>query len=173
VTIVVREAAPEEYEEAGDVTAAAFAEFAPPGDADWSYLSELRDVKRRASRAVVFVAKDEAEPDVDGRDGRILGTLTLEIDARFDDDAPPLPADAAHVRMLGVLPEARRLGVARALMDEAERRARAAGRTRITLHTTERMEAARTMYERLGFVRAPDRVFPDGFVLLGYERALA
>jgi ribosomal protein S18 acetylase RimI-like enzyme len=75
--------------------------------------------------------------------------------------------------MLGVLPEARRLGVARALMEEAERRARAAGKTRITLHTTERMEAARTMYERLGFVRAADRVFPDGFVLLGYERALS
>jgi N-acetylglutamate synthase len=74
--------------------------------------------------------------------------------------------------MLGVLPEARRLGVARSMMEEAERRARAAGKTRLTLHTTERMKAAQKMYDSLGFSRAPDRVFPDGFVLLGYERAL-
>ena len=48
----------------------------------------------------------------------------------------------------------------------------AAGKTEITLHTTERMKAAQEMYDSLGFSRAPDRVFPDGFVLLGYERAL-
>jgi hypothetical protein len=34
------------------------------------------------------------------------------------------------------------------------------------------MRAAQAMYERLGFRRLPDRVFPDGFVLLTYERAI-
>jgi ribosomal protein S18 acetylase RimI-like enzyme len=53
-------------------------------------------------------------------------------------------------------------------MDEAV----AAGKTRVTLHTTERMRAARAMYEELGFERTADRVFPDGFVLLGYQRRL-
>jgi ribosomal protein S18 acetylase RimI-like enzyme len=167
--ITIREARPDEYAEAGDVTAAAYAEFVRPEDADWrAYVEELRDVRSRAARAVVLVAADNAE---EGR-GRILGTLTLELSARIDDDSSPLPEDVAHIRMLGVLPEARRLGVARSLMEEAERRARAAGKTRITLHTTERMKAAQEMYDSLGFSRAPDRVFPDGFVLLGYERAL-
>jgi ribosomal protein S18 acetylase RimI-like enzyme len=166
--ITIREARPEEYAEAGDVTAAAYAEFVRPEDADWrAYVEELRDVRSRAARAVVLVAVDDASED-----GRILGTLTLELSTRIDEDSPPLPEDAAHVRMLGVLPEARRLGVARSLMEEAERCARAAGKTRLTLHTTERMTAARKMYDSLGFSRAPDRVFPDGFVLLGYERAL-
>ena len=41
----------------------------------------------------------------------------------------------------------------------------------MTPHTTHRMKVARTMYERMGFRRLPDRVFPDGFVLLTYERA--
>ncbi|MFL5766403.1 MAG: GNAT family N-acetyltransferase [Actinomycetota bacterium] len=167
MAIVIRGARPEEFAEAGDVTAAAYAEFVRPEDADWrAYVEELRDVRSRAARAEVLVAVDDVG------DGRILGTLTLELSARIDEDSPPLPDDAAHIRMLGVLPEARRLGVARALMGDAERRARAAGRTRITLHTTGRMKAAQKMYESLGFSRAPDRVFPDGFVLLGYERAL-
>jgi ribosomal protein S18 acetylase RimI-like enzyme len=167
--IAIREARPDEYAEAGDVTAAAYAEFVRPEDAGWrAYVEELRDVRSRAARAVVLVAVDDAEEG----DGRILGTLTLELSARIDGDSPPLPEDAAHVRMLGVLPEARRLGVARSLMEEAERRARAAGKTRLTLHTTERMKAAQKMYDSLGFSRAPDRVFPDGFVLLAYERAL-
>jgi ribosomal protein S18 acetylase RimI-like enzyme len=167
--IAIREARPDEYAEAGDVTAAAYAEFVRPEDADWrAYVQELRDVESRASRAVVLVGVDDAEEG----DGRILGTLTLELSTRIDEDSPPLPEDAAHVRMLGVLPEARRLGVARSLMEEAERRALAAGKRRLTLHTTERMKAAQRMYDSLGFSRAPDRVFPDGFVLLGYERAL-
>jgi ribosomal protein S18 acetylase RimI-like enzyme len=167
--IVIREARNDEYAEAGDVTAAAYAEFVRPEDADWrAYVEELRDVRSRAERAVVLVASDDA----DEGHGRILGTLTLELSSRIDPDSPPLPDDAAHIRMLGVLPEARRLGVARSLMEEAERRARAAGKRRLTLHTTERMKAAQAMYESLGFSRAADRVFPDGFVLLGYERAL-
>lgn len=170
MAIVVREARPEEFAEAGDVTAAAYAEFVRPEDADWkAYVEELRDVERRAGRAVVLLAIDDVRTDTRER---ILGTLTLELSARIDEDSPPLPDDAAHIRMLGVLPQARRLGVASALMQEAERRARDAGKRRLTLHTTERMKAAQAMYGSLGFSRAPDRVFPDGFVLLGYERSL-
>jgi len=74
--------------------------------------------------------------------------------------------------MLGVDPGARRRGVARRLMAEVEIRARAAGKTRITLHTTQRMRAAQTLYEGLGFERSEDEVFPDGFVLLGYTKRL-
>ena len=75
--------------------------------------------------------------------------------------------------MLGVHPAARRRGIARLLMERAMRDARDAGKTRITLNTTGRMTAAQAMYGSLGFERTPDRVFPDGFVLLGYEKRLA
>jgi ribosomal protein S18 acetylase RimI-like enzyme len=162
--IQIRPARPEEYEEAGRVTALAYREFSRPGDPDWEgYLARIADVRGRAGRTTVLVAV---------RDGRILGSATLELEARVSDEGEPLAPDEAHVRMLGVHPDARRQGLATALIEACVERARAAGKTRLTLHTTHRMRAAQAMYERLGFRRLPDRVFPDGFVLLTYERRI-
>lgn len=160
----VREVRPEEYAEAGRVTALAYREFVGPGETSWGdYLRELADVEGRARAASVLVAV---------LDGTIVGSATLELGERIDDDDPPLEPDEAHLRMLGVHPEARGRGVARALVKACLDRARAAGRRRLTLNTTQRMEAARRMYEAMGFERLPDRVFPDGFVLLTYEKGL-
>jgi ribosomal protein S18 acetylase RimI-like enzyme len=165
VPLEIRQALPEEYEEAGDVTALAYREFARPDDAGWDeYLAAIADIGERASRTTILVALE---------DGRILGSLTLELSGRVErHDGRELDPDEAHVRMLGVHPDARRRGVARALMLAAMDEAVAAAKTRVTLHTTERMRAARAMYEELGFERTADRVFPDGFVLLGYQRRL-
>jgi ribosomal protein S18 acetylase RimI-like enzyme len=165
VTLEVRDVRPEELAEAGAVTVAAYAEFVRPGDADWeAYVDELRDVEARAARAVVLVAVEEP--------GGVLGTVTLELSTRIDDDFEPLEPYRAHVRMLAVRPDVRRRGVARSLMETCADRARAAGKRRLTLHTTERMVSAQAMYERLGFARSEDHVFPSGLVLLGYELAL-
>jgi ribosomal protein S18 acetylase RimI-like enzyme len=168
MAIEVREAGPDEYAEAGQVTADAYREFIHAGDDDWErYLVRIADVAARAERTKILVAIE---------DWRVLGSLTLELDGRVrdDDDADqrPLEPEEAHIRMLGVDPAARARGVARALMAESEARARAAGKTFMTLHTTQRMNAAQTMYERLGYERMEDRVFPDGFVLLTYSKQL-
>jgi ribosomal protein S18 acetylase RimI-like enzyme len=160
----VREARPEEFAEAGEVTALAYREFVEPGESAWEeYLDHIADVAARAEAATILIA-------VEG--GRILGSATLELDGRIDDDDPPLSADEAHIRMLGVHPGSRGRGVARALMDACFDRARAAGRTRMTLHTTARMKTAQRMYEAMGFERLADRVFPDGFVLLTYQKSI-
>jgi len=163
----VREAAREEYAEAGRVTADAYREFIRPGEDDWEkYLLRIGDVEARAGDTTIMVA-------VEG--GRILGSLTLELEGRVRDgeqEHRPLDRGEAHIRMLGVDPAARARGVARALMAASEARARAAGKTFLTLHTTLRMEAAQAMYERLGYHRSEDRVFPDGFVLLSYRKEL-
>ena len=50
-------------------------------------------------------------------------------------------------------------GIGRLLTEECIRRARAAACPAIGLHTTELMAVARAMYERMGFVRAPERDF--------------
>lgn len=164
----VREATTDEHAAAGRVTAEAYREFVRPGDDDWErYLSKIADVAARADRTTILVA-------VEGE--RVLGSLTLELDARVRDEGEeeqrPLEPEEAHIRMLGVDPGARARGVARALMMESEARARAAGKTVMTLNTTHRMRAAQAMYERLGYERADDVVFPDGFVLLGYSKQL-
>jgi len=164
MAIEVRRALPAEYEEAGRVTALAYREFVRPEDGDWNdYLDRIADVRDRAGRTVVLVAVE---------DGRILGSATLELEARTEEGEPPVPPDEAHLRMLGVHPDARRRGIARMLMDASVEEARRAGKHRLTLNTTRRMRAAQSMYEALGFERLDDRVFPDGFVLLGYEKRL-
>lgn len=161
----VREIRPDEYEDAGRVTALAYREFVLPGDTSWEeYLEDIADVRGRIGRSLVLVAVE---------DGRILGSATLELGERIDDDDPPLAADEAHIRMLGVHPDARGRGVARALIDACFERARRAGRSRMTLHTTMRMKIAQAMYERMGFERLEDQVFPDGFVLLSFEKAIS
>lgn len=161
----VREIRPKEYQQAGSVTALAYREFVEPGETEWEeYLGHIADVASRVDAATVLVAVE---------DGRVLGSATLELGGRIDDDDPPLEADEAHIRMLGVDPGARGRGVARALMDACFDHARAAGRTRMTLHTTNRMKVAQAMYEGMGFERLPDRVFPDGFVLLTYQKPIA
>jgi ribosomal protein S18 acetylase RimI-like enzyme len=164
MSIEVREARPDEYGEAGEVTALAYGEFARPDD-DWrEYLALIADIADRAARTTILVAVE---------DGRVLGSLTLELADRVErHDRRDLDPEEAHIRMLGVHPDARRRGIARLLLDRAMAEARGAGKTLVTLHTTERMLAARAMYESLGFEPAPDHVFPDGFVLLGYRKSL-
>jgi len=165
VHVEIHEARPEEYDEAGEVTALAYREFVRAGDADWdSYLGRIADVASRARTSVILVAVEGA---------RVLGSATLEIGSRIDDDDPPLAPGEAHIRMLGVHPDVRGRGVARALMEACFDRARAEGRTWMTLHTTRRMRAAKRMYEEMGFERQADHVFPDGFVLLSYRKAIS
>lgn len=164
MTVEVRLAAPGEFAEAGSVTAEAYREFIRPGDSAWEeYLERIADVEGRADRTEILVAVEE---------GRILGSATLELVDRVADEGRPLQPDEAHIRMLGVHPDVRRMGIARMIMAACERRAFDAGKRVISLHTTQRMAAAQAMYEALGFERQEDHVFPDGFVLLSYSKSL-
>jgi ribosomal protein S18 acetylase RimI-like enzyme len=165
MTVEVREATPDEHDETGRITADAYREFVLPEDDDWKrYLDHIADVPSRAERTVIVVAVE---------DGRILGSATLELDGRVEAEPErELEAHEAQIRMLGVAPAARGRGIATELMADCERRARGAGRTLMTLNTTGRMQAAQRMYEKLGYERTEDHVFPDGFVLLSYEKRL-
>ena len=165
MTIQIRPALPEEHDETGRVTAGAYREFVGPEEDDWhDYLDHIANVAQRAEFAEVYVAVE---------DGQILGSATLELGERIDPhEDPPLGPHESHIRMLGVAPEARGGGVARALMTTCEDRARASGRTLMTLNTTQRMKTAQRMYEALGYVRGEDRVLPDGFVLISYAKDL-
>jgi ribosomal protein S18 acetylase RimI-like enzyme len=162
----VREVRPEEYEAAGAVTALAYEEFGRVGETDWDdYRRRIADVASRADHTLVLGA-------IEG--GRILGTVTLELYHRVPGghERPPLGPDQAHVRMLGVHPDARGRGIGRRLMHACIDEARRAGKSVMTLDTTERMEAAQRLYEAMGFRRGPDLVFDDGFRLRLYELRL-
>ena len=106
----------------GRVTAEAYREFIRPGEEDWErYLLRIADVAARAGDTTIMVAVE---------DGRVLGSLTLELEGRVrdgDEKQRPLDPGEAHIRMLGVDPAARARGVARALMTASESKASGAG----------------------------------------------
>ncbi|WP_328300733.1 GNAT family N-acetyltransferase [Streptomyces sp. NBC_00435] len=160
--IVIRAAAAAEYEELGAITARAYLE---DGLLDFAeedpYLSRLRDVAGRATDGEVLVAE---------YDGTLLGCVT------FAPPGSPLcdiagPGEA-EFRMLAVSREARGRGAGEALVRACLSRARGLeGVTRLVLSTTEKMLGAHRIYERLGFVRTPDRDwYPvPGLPLLTYR----
>ncbi len=160
----IRELRPEEYEEAGRATVAAWAEYAHPDDPESRpYLQRIADIRDRAGHTLVLGAVE---------DGRAIGSVTLELDAKVEPDSPrPLAPDTANVRMLGIHPSARRRGAGRALMEACLERARASGKRTVTLHTEHEMHAAQALYWSMGFVRDAglDRVADDGTVLLGFR----
>jgi GNAT superfamily N-acetyltransferase len=150
VPLEVREArTAQEVEAAGRVTVAANAEFAPadPDDpfvASWDrYLVSMADAAGRAADGSLLVAVEN---------GRVVGTVTLYLHAGSEQWRP----DDAMFRFLAVDPAARGRGVGRALFQACLERARAAGKRRMALHTTEWMTTARAMYERAGFSREPE-----------------
>jgi ribosomal protein S18 acetylase RimI-like enzyme len=147
MTIEVREVRSEEHAEAGEITADSYREFVREGDPDWpEYLQRIADVRGRAAVAIVLVA--------------------------IDDDHGTLASDEAHIRMLGVHPDARGRGIGPLLMAACEELARTAERTLITLNTASRMEAAQRMYGSLGYERGEDWRFSEDFVLLSYSKRL-
>jgi GNAT superfamily N-acetyltransferase len=161
----IRPVRPEEYEQAGQVTADAYREHVrDERDEDWrAYLGEIADVRGRSEIATVLAAVE---------DGRVLGTATVELDTPITDGEPPMATGEARLRMLGVDPAARGRGAGQALLEGAIEAARAAGRTRMILNTTNAMVAAHRLYERNGFIREDDVVFDSGFSMRAYGREI-
>ena len=91
----IRDARPDEYDEIGDVTMRAYAEFFDDGaiDEDTSYLRRIGDVAGRASRTTIVVAVDD--------DGAIVGSLTLELDGRVGGDGSDTPRSRPARRTSG------------------------------------------------------------------------
>lgn len=163
--IEIRLPRPEEYTAAGAVTALSYTEFAVEGDDGWSwYLEHLADVAGRAGRTTVLVALAGET---------VVGSATLELEGRLEPDrAPPLDAEEAHLRMVGVHPDFRRRGIARRLVLQCVEVARRHGKRRLTLETIPEMSAARALYESLGFAMGATREVEAGFFLVTYELAL-
>ena len=114
------------------------------------------------------LASDEPrEQIVAERGGALVGSVLLFPPATDAYHGLVPHATWPEVRLLAVAPEARGQGVGRALMDECVRRARRAGAQELGLHTSKSMQVAIGMYERMGFVRAPEYDFqPEGAELV-------
>lgn len=122
------------FRRAGDVS---------PADAA-VYLTDLVDVLERAQQAETLVAEYQ---------GQVIGTVTFYPDAR--EDTLRWPRGFAAAGALAVDLPARRLGVARALVNECISRARARGARALGVRATELMTVAINLAVDMGFRRAP------------------
>lgn len=61
------------------------------------------------------------------------------------------PDNWSYIRMVGVHPQYEGMGIARSLTQKCIEEARATGESTIALHTSEVMNAARHIYEKIGF----------------------
>jgi GNAT superfamily N-acetyltransferase len=151
-----------------EITLLAFQEYSERMPAHWEgyrkgILATLADVA-------------PAEQIVAERAGRKVGTVLLyPAGTVFRNTVrPPAPIVWPEARLLAVAPAARGQGVGQALMEECIRRARRAGASVLTLHTSSVMEAAIRIYERIGFVRDTGLDFhptPD-LTIMGYRLPL-
>ncbi|CAM5328305.1 GNAT family N-acetyltransferase OS=Streptomyces tendae OX=1932 GN=GUR47_14695 PE=4 SV=1 [Streptomyces tendae] len=160
---VIRRATAEEYDTLGEITAQAYLRdgLLDFGESD-SYLDELRDVAKRAAAAEVLVA---------AADGRCSARTFVPSGGPMADIARP---GEAEIRMLAVAREARGRGVGEALVRACVDRARTVAGYGRRLSTQTAMRTAHRLYERLGFVRTPDRDWNplpelDDITLLTYE----
>jgi ribosomal protein S18 acetylase RimI-like enzyme len=152
----IRPATGADYEVAGAICVAAYgAGDQLVGD----YGEELADVAGRAGISEVLVADD---PDT----GAVVGTVT------FVPPGSPLAElagdDEAEFRMLAVDPSAQGRGIGSALTRACLDRAAALGYAAVAIYTLSTNATAIGMYERLGFVRVPERdwTFEEGLTLV-------
>ncbi|MBC7677467.1 MAG: GNAT family N-acetyltransferase [Pseudorhodobacter sp.] len=150
-----------EHAALGELTAVT---YLAEGYGDDDYAATLRDVATRVAEADVLVAL---------LDGRLVGGVSVASrGGPFAEQAAP---GEAVIRMLVTAPAARGSGAGTALVQACLGLARSAGCSVVRLSTQPTMTAAHRIYERLGFLRTPERDWspvPD-VDLLTYELVLA
>jgi ribosomal protein S18 acetylase RimI-like enzyme len=149
-TVTVRPARPGEYEAIGKITVAAYER---DGQLNGNgYAEHLADVAARAQASEVLVAVAD--------DGELLGSVTFVL------PGTPLAelskAGQAEFRMLAVAPSAWGRGVGALLAQACVDRARELDVSAIVICTRSFATVAQAMYEKLGFVRVPERDWSPG-----------
>jgi len=119
---------------------------------------ELRDCASKRGEGVVLVAEEG---------GELVGTVLV-----YPPGAPHSEAwlpDTADLRQLAVAPRHFGRGLSGPLLDAAEAEAWAMGVERVSLHVRRQAAGVCRMYERRGYVRAPegDMLLPE-VDLVGY-----
>ena len=161
MTLSLRRATPADHEQIGAITAAAYEPFTLGVEDD--YVGQLSDAARRDREAELWVAE---------ADGRLLGSVMLcPPESPWREIARP---GEAEFRMLSVAPEAQGQGVGDALIGLALDRAIEDQCTGVVLSSLPEMTGAHRLYERRGFVRAPDRDWSPVPVvfLVAFEKVL-
>jgi ribosomal protein S18 acetylase RimI-like enzyme len=107
-----------------------------------------------------------------GEGGKVAGAVFM---LRSGSTLRQIASDReAEFRLLGVDPSCRGSGIGEALVRQCVSLAKASSASALVLSTQKTMTAAHRLYERLGFVRHPERDWqtPTGRTMLVYEVGL-
>lgn len=164
--MLIRDARSEELDKVSLLMRDAYLEYEDsfPSERWKSYLEDIMDVRSRLGVSKLLVAE---------LSGKVVGAVTLYLDASRS-SREEWPQGWAGIRLLAVHPAYRGRGIGRALMEECIHCCREQNIKTIGLHTTAIMDTARKMYERMGFVRAPEYDFHPrpGTVIMAYRLQL-
>lgn len=145
--VIIREAVVREWAAIEELVQAAYQEFRPifPEEIWQAWMANIQETIRSA--AGLLLVTEEG--------GRIRGAVKFYPDAA-QSGMGHWPAPAGAIRILAVAPQARGRAHGVRLTRECIHKARELGVPTIFLFTGDFMSAARHIYEKLGFRRAPE-----------------
>ena len=143
--VLIREGTPEEQDEIETLVKTAYREFQPifPADRWEAWMDNIWETVH-SGQGVAIVAESQ---------GKLQGVVKFYPHAG-QAGMGQWPKEAASMRILAVHPDSRGKGYGILLVRECLRRARALKIHQIYLYTGTFMQAARHIYEKLGFKRA-------------------
>lgn len=155
--ITIRNARSEEYEPIGKLLVRVYSQLPgfPKPEEQPEYYKLLANIGELTSKpsTELLVAVSE--------DSRILGAVVYFSDMKYYGSGGTATSEknASGFRLLAVDPESRGQGIGKLLSLDCIRRAREKAHDNLVIHSTEAMQIAWKMYEKLGFERAKDLDF--------------
>lgn len=141
-----------------------YEEYYPSKEAWKNYLSDIRNSVNHPDSAQIFIAK---------RGEEILGGLQLFIGSEKAYNLPDLKINSTIVRLHGIHPKARGLGIAKKLLEKSIEFARNRGDEYLYLHSTDLMDVAIKLYLKFGFVRDETKDFlKNGYLVKAFKYKL-
>ena len=155
--LTIRDLRPEEAEALGQLMVEVYSGlegFPTPAEQPRYYemLAQIGQFTRRAGARVLVALNGDAD---------LVGGIVYFADMAEYGSGGTATAErnASGIRLLGVHPRFRQAGAGRALTRACIDLAREQGQAQVLLHTTQAMQVAWGLYEKLGFERSPELDF--------------
>lgn len=152
----IRNAKPEEFEEVGRLLVETYSKIDgfPKKEEQPDYYKMLANIGE-------FIQRPATELLVAVREGEIAGCVIYFSDMQYygSGGTATQEKNASGFRLLAVNPTYRKKGVGKLLSLSCIEKARQDGNSHLVIHSTESMQVAWKMYEKLGFERAKDLDF--------------
>ena len=171
-TLYVREIRKDEFAGLGQLMVEVYSNLAgfPGADEQPGYYDMLRNIGRFSEKkdATVLVAISA--------DDELVGGIVYfgDMTEYGSGGVATTVKNASGVRLLGVSARARGMGAGKALARACIQLAKDKGHSHVVLHTTQPMQVAWSLYEKLGFERSKDLDFvQEGLQVFGFRLWLA